>query len=800
MNHSTQPTGKNMPDKKPKLGILTNEYFWIILILLTINILFFHKLAIGSHVFMGGDSMAPTAMNAGIKLAEEKYGEYPEWFPWIFSGLPTTQSFINISHHYLPQNLISFLTMMGLPAFWNFLLHYLFAGIGMYILMKRLGAGMSASLLSGISFMVMPYMVTMIVHGHGSQMMTASYIPWVLWALIRVREMPGFQTAGILALLAGLQLQRGHIQIAYYTWLMAGLYLLIWAIDAIRQKSKREFIGLGFAAGALGVGLGLAMSIYLPVTEYTPYSIRGTGAGGGTGFEYATQWSFSFGEMMTFLLPSFYGFGGPAYWGGMPFTDYPNYMGILVLQLGIYGLIYSKLQIRWFLLVTALLALLLSFGKNFFLYQFFYNLFPYFNKFRVPVMFLILTQFCFSGLAGLGFSEIIRQLKDEQNRKRFLVIFMSVAGLGLVLLVLGGQILNALPIPSSQYAAINELRLSLIESDTLYIMVILLAASGILLITHQRWLPLKVGISAVLILSLADMGNVDFKIIQPEPETYRTGTLRKMSFRENYLAEDEIIRHLQENEHPYRILPLGRLQGETRFSAFGIESVGGYHPAKLANYNRILSDVGFNTMGMLQMLNVQFLLSPEKIQHPLFEEQYAGDYMYSGTLVPLFVYRFKNSFPRIFPVSKIRLIPDPAEQLMALKKGEFDPRSDSFVSEKLSRYSWNPALVSVENLKWTPNEISVDVQTGEPQFLVFSEVYYPAGWEALVDGVPQAIVQVNSFLRGLEVPAGHHTVEMRFEPGKVQTGKLVSVISLLIILTSIILPVFIKKHRQTPQV
>ena len=74
----------------------------------------------------------------------------------------------------------------------------------------------------------------------------------------------------------------------------------------------------------------MSMWIYLPAMSYTPFSIRGMGGGGGTGLEYATQWSFSLGEMLTFLIPSFYGFGGATYWGSMPFTDYPNYMGIIV--------------------------------------------------------------------------------------------------------------------------------------------------------------------------------------------------------------------------------------------------------------------------------------------------------------------------------------------------------------------------------------------------------------------------------------------------------------------------------------
>ena len=146
----------------------------------------------------------------------------------------------------------------------------------------------------------------------------------------------------------------------------------------------------------------MAMWIYLPAMTYTPYSIRGAGSGGGTGFDYATAWSFSFGEMLTFFIPSFYGFGGATYWGNMPFTDYPNYMGIIVLTFAIIGTLLHESKIKWYFVTLACLSILISFGKNFFLYQIFYDYFPYFNKFRIPTMFLILTQFSIAVLAGMG--------------------------------------------------------------------------------------------------------------------------------------------------------------------------------------------------------------------------------------------------------------------------------------------------------------------------------------------------------------------------------------------------------------
>ena len=97
----------------------------------------------------------------------------------------------------------------------------------MYLFLKRIGGNFIGSILGATSFMVVPYMVTMIVHGHGSQVMTAAYIPWIMWALIRLDEKSSLRNIGILSLLIGLQLQRAHVQIAYYTWLAAGLLVIM---------------------------------------------------------------------------------------------------------------------------------------------------------------------------------------------------------------------------------------------------------------------------------------------------------------------------------------------------------------------------------------------------------------------------------------------------------------------------------------------------------------------------------------------------------------------------------------------
>ena len=150
----------------------------------------------------------------------------------------------------------------------------------------------------------------------------------------------------ILAVFIGLQLQRGHIQIAYYTWMMIGLYLVVNFINHI-MNNKTNYLKLSkkyfFIFLSLFLGICISLNLYYPVLKYSYYSTRGS-EGGGIGILNATQWSFSLQEFITLIFPSIFGFGGQLYWGGMPFTDYPNYMGIFLFIFAIYALFKSKID------------------------------------------------------------------------------------------------------------------------------------------------------------------------------------------------------------------------------------------------------------------------------------------------------------------------------------------------------------------------------------------------------------------------------------------------------------------------
>ena len=405
------------------------EYSLVLGSLIVIISVLFREVIDGSKILFSGDAFSAQA----IKKSISSLSEFPDWYPYIFSGLPTVGSFLSIQQLYFPHHIVSFLhENLSLPWIWNFLFHYIFGGIGMYLLLKFLKQNILSAIFGALLFTTLPYMVAYLVHGHGSQVMTAVYIPWVLLFLFKIYKQPNLINFSLLALLIGLQLLRGHIQIAYYTWMMVGLYILIQAfISYKKNKSYKELIKSKlFVLSSIVMGLLTSLSLYLPTLEFTSLSSRG---GTGIGIEKATEWSLSLRESLTFILPYIHGFGGFSYLfnenHGMRFTDFPNYLGLVVIILAIIGLLKSKIDFRYklFFALSIIFSFLLALGENFItFYELFYNYLPFFNKFRVPIYFLIITQFSIIVLAACGLTKFVDLLKKNYKLASILISIILI--------------------------------------------------------------------------------------------------------------------------------------------------------------------------------------------------------------------------------------------------------------------------------------------------------------------------------------------------------------------------------------
>jgi len=735
------------------------------------------------------DTMNPKSAGVALQQVYLERGEFPLWEPWSFSGMPTAEAFTFISHLYFPATILNLLFIKGILAQ---LLHLLFAGIGGYILLRSLNLSYYSSILGGCAFMITPFMVTMIIFGHGSQMMTAAYIPWIMCLTIRVLQRPILFNVGLLAIFMGLQLQRAHVQIAYYTWMLAGSYVLFTLVSTYKVPEERNTSIYGFGGFAIAalLGIGIALVIYLPSLEYTPFSIRGGGVSGGADYNYATSWSFSPKELLTFIIPSAMGFGGQTYWGNMPFTDYPNYMGIVILVLAAIGFVHRRDPLMWFLLGTSILAIFISFGKNLsIIYDLFYSFFPFFNKFRIPAMILILVQFNISVMAAIGLNYLLTLHK--QVIPRWFWTCSGVLVSFLLILTLGQSFLqqfvsSGFTPPRTQdlraIQAINALRWDIWLKDA-WIMVLILAAFFWLIWAFINQKIAKNGFAiAVTLLALTDIAIVDRKIIQPDKQSGRASQLISSSIIDKYFQHDQITKIMtDDSEKLFRIYPAGSLFSETRFRAFGLESVGGYHPAKLKIYNDFLQSTNnAGTLPLMRMLNVKYLISPQPINFPGLIQIRQGKMKTGRGNLPVTLYELDDFQPRAWFVENVEVHTGKNLPWGTFTAQSFDPGRTAFISQTDIGSNRSFTLGSVTDIQYSLHELTVKTKSTAEGFLVISEVYYPLRWKAKIDGKEVKYFETNGVIRGLIVPPGNHEVKFIYDRSSFRKGIIISTVVFLL--------------------
>jgi hypothetical protein len=795
-------------------------------VFLLLALIFFNEVLFQGKTFLTPDMLAPSALARPLRQALWGDGIYPLWQPYVFSGMPSFASLMYNPLVYIPYWFLEPLASL-LPE-GNLLphvLHYPLAALGMFLLLRSLKVGFWGGVLGGVAFMFTPYLVTMEVFGHGSQMMTAAYLPLIVWAVMQLLQRRSLIHFLIAGLAIGLQLQRGHVQIVYYTWMVIGLYFLYHLWRSWRQEKALGELGRTTAwfAGALVLAIALAAVLYLPVYNYTPFSIRGgTGMEGGdtgAGVQYATQWSFHPKEMMTFLVPSFFGFGGQTYWGAMPFTDYPNYMGIVVLGLAIFAAVQRRRQppVGFFLVVIAL-SLLVSFGRHFApFYRLLYDYLPFFNKFRVPAMILIVVQFSVALLAGLGLQSLLDlgstvDRIGERGRRIFRGVALFVAGLALLALLatLARQGFEELMAgiypdryPPQIQSQLDQERVSMLLKD-LWLVTLFLAGSLALVWGFLNRKLAGGSFAAILsLLVLVDLWVVDFKLNKP----------RDASFLKSYLSDDETTRFLKQDQELFRVFPVADLFGENRWAAQEIATIGGYHPAKLRVYQDFLDAIGlpndflrlyyreamrdgrrtfepippdeqatpqFHSMwSALNMLNVQYLVSRYPIPDPSLNDPVAVTRYQTGReRVQVQIYRNPGALPRAFLVDRYQVLAEKEKVFAYLRSGRFDPAEEVILAEP-PELEPQPGSGQVQVVERNLHTYKLKVSSGSPKLLVLSEAYYPHGWRAYVDGTEVPIYQANYVLRAVAVPAGEHEVLFNFAPEDFKIGAAISLSALL---------------------
>ena len=851
------------------------ENIFVLISTLFILFILFNKFMFGEFVFMSGDSLAPQAVKQAIYNIKNQTGLFPYWFPFIFSGMPTVHSLLNTNEYYFPHLFINYLYNLGMPWFWNFIFHYLFASIGMYKFLKHLKQSKLISLIFSILFTISPYMIAYLVHGHGSQIMTASYIPWIMLFLFRLHSKKNIVNFSFFALLIGFQLLRGHVQIVYYTWIMIGFYLLINSIFYyLKNKEIKKYLyNNSIVLVSLFLGFLTSLKIYFPILNYSKFSTRGAESGG-FGLEQATQWSLNIKESLTFILPYAYGFGGKDYWGFLPMTDFPNYIGLIILFLAILGLMNSdiKKESKIFFLVLIVFSFLLSLGKNFmFFYNIFYSYLPYFNKFRVPIFILIIMQFCIYVLAACGLSNLNKLIKNKIYNKRIiygLLIFIIIIFFNSLIDPLlyqpnkygiekekkdqifeniknqysyiiqesdlnedflyneidkkifeewtGSeyQLLNSQLIFQQSNQTKKELILILtninnsekklikqFKRDHYFIIFILLLIFALTILYSNQYIKLKTWhyISIIGFLLIFDYVRVNLEIINPQKHLPNRDIVKENIELDKYLESDEVVDYLSKDKAKFRLLDLTNLDNMNRWSAFNLESINGYHPAKLNSYNKMLSFVnqkgGAYPYGLLQALNIKYILHTQKGIIPNFSLinqsfKYFSNNIKNEEYIDTYIYKNQEPNERIFIINNIELMNNNDIIIDKITDPLFDPINLSYINESDLNSNQIKQLKNIGNssnplinlISWNTDEIIFETDFDKSELVCFSEIFHP-GW--IIDTNSDEsidIIKINGLFRGLILPGGKETYTMYYNPSDLRISSFISKFSYFVIL------------------
>lgn len=794
---------------------------FIILFLVFLNPLFF-----GGMTFHSADILASESMQN--YLAKERDG-FSLWNPHIFCGMPAYAigvefTWFNIIYVVFTEIRTFFAAFFEVDyAMWAFYLIVL--GFTSFLFMRDRTGHFLVSLFTGAATSFSTGLIVFLFIGHVTKLTALCMLPLVFLLIFRFQKK--LKLLDFLFMIVAIQLlvQSFHVQIIFYSFFALAIYYIYYFSRSFAKKDKALRTRLLKSGGALALATVIALLIQIDnitqIYEYTDYSTRGTesildkvnqpGASDEKSdteyYEYHTSWSFSPGEIMTFIVPYYYGFGNVTYkgalsqnqevdvntyFGQMPFVDVAMYMGVIVFFLGLFAMItrWDEPLVRYFTILIAV-SLLISFGKNFpILFDFlFYNL-PYFDKFRVPSMILVIVQISFPILAGLGLMKIIELLKNGKDSWKNLIKYAAFAFSGLFVLT----ILLSQPIADWFTGRIEETRYaqnfsqiydwmgSMFLNDLWFALGLTAAVFWLAVLYLRKTIGANVMVAAIIILTLVDLWRIDSRGAKYVENPDISGMFKKPAYVE--AIENET------NQTPFRIFnmkqdnSLGSLRQNSNFHAhFLLEDFYGYSAIKPRAYQDIL-DVVTNggppvNPTLWDMCNVRYVITEQPVGDPGFREVMAREKSY--------VYENLNAFERVYFVNSVKK-QEPFEFLTSIKNRNFNPKETAVLIEETPEVSAPDSTASITITHYDEAKIELDVNASGNNFLVFTNTYVPTGWNAAIDGEETKLYRANHNFMGIVVPQGSHTVTFTYAPTSFFISKyIVLVLSSLVVGAIIVL-------------
>ncbi len=741
------------------------------------------------------------------------------WTNAAFGGMPTYQLGANYPHEYISQvdHLLRFLPR---PADYMFLYF-----LGFYVLLLVLKIDPLKAFIGSLAFGLSTYLIVILGVGHNAKAHAIAYMPLLLSGFLLVLRQR-YVVGGILTMLAAaLEINANHFQMTYYFILLLLVFTIYFIVKYFRQQEyKPLFISLGVFVIAVVFAVGANATNLMATAEYAKFSTRGKSEltispegkkianDNPLSHDYITEYSYGLAESFNLIAPRLFGGSNaeklgrdsktyeyvlgqgvpesqaadfanslPLYWGVQPIVAAPAYVGAVVFFLALLALFVDKRKIKYAFLAGILLSLFLSWGKNFpALTNFCIDNLPLYNKFRAVSSIQVLLELALPALAIMGFQAFFMVDKEKQQKG---LLWSAAAALGVLSLLFisksffsytgGADEIYAKSYGPEFMNALKADRRSLFKSDLLRSFVFIAAAAAVLWFYLKNKLASQTAVLAVGFLVVTDLFFIDKNYVNGDD--FLAAREVEMPFQETP-ADGQI---LQDTTH-YRVFEVDGNLSSSRASYFH-HSIGGYHAAKPRRMQQLFDyQITKNNMEVLNMLNVKYIIQTDE----------------KGNELPL---QNPDINGNAWFVSAVKWVNSANAEMKALS--QLDSKNTAIVNKTefgtlLTERSFaKDSTASIQAIDYKPNAIRYQSQNAQKGLAVFSEMYYAEGWNAYIDGKKTPHIRVDYVLRALEIPAGNHTVEFKFEPEVVQKGSAIALYSSAGMLVLIALGLYYERRK-----
>ncbi|RKD92584.1 YfhO family protein [Mangrovibacterium diazotrophicum] len=751
-------------------------------------------------------------------------GEEALWTNSMFGGMPAYLISTRYGGELLAKVQSAFLSVVPRPA------GYLALGfICFFVMCLLLGVNAWIAMVGGLMYGMATYFFVLIESGHYTKVHTLMYMPLVVGGVISAFRNKPYWGALVTGLGLSWMLSANHPQMTYYAAIMVLIIGIAYLVDAIREKTVPAFLkSTGLLLVALILAVGTNFGRLATVYEYGKYSTRGKSElkvdeqnqTQGLDKDYILEYSYDFGEAMTAFIPRFKGGGMseplgensevysffeknqgkaaakkvtealPLYWGSQPISAAPFYYGAVVFFLFVLGLFIVKGKDKWWILAVFIVSLLLSLGKNFgALSHFMIDYFPGYNKFRDVKNIIVIQHFAMVLMSVLAVRELFRnQTEKKELMKSLKYTWFILGGLTLLFVLVPGLAGDFRGPSDARFAqagwpqqllqALMDDRRSILRVDAFKAFVFVTLSAGVVWLYIQKKIKVSYAVALWALLVLVDLWPIDKKYMSND------SFVSKSKVEKPYTASKADQAILADTDPDFRVLNLTVSPFQDASTSYFHKSLGGYHGAKMERYQELFDhelypeirlliggfqqpntlDSVLNSLSVINMLNTRYVIydpNSEPLENP-------------------------DALGNAWFVNDFKTVANANEEMDALKS--FDASEEAIVDERFAEQLKDVKLGTGHNSQirleeYRPNYLKYSASvSGGTALAVFSEIYYPKGWDAFIDGKKVDYMRVNYVLRALAVPEGRHEIEFKFEPSSYFIGNKISLASSLILL------------------